>query len=249
MSTLSAGGIGSLLVVGAHAFDAEVIGGPLAAAVMRAGGQATLVHLSLGEQGHTTLTPAQYAEQKRDEARASAQALGAQWCTLELPDGFVPADDETALRLCDIIRDVRPDVIVTHWSGSWHKDHRAAHTLTVNGAFFAALPTLARSAAAHAAGAVLFGENWEDDEGFRPEAIIDVSDGMEAWRTAVRQYELARGLATFPYYDYYSSLYRMRGCIAGCQQAQAFRVQSSQTAAGVRQFVDSSGPDQTERPR
>ncbi|MFB9835200.1 PIG-L family deacetylase, partial [Actinoallomurus acaciae] len=64
------GGIGSLLVVGAHAFDAEVIAGPLAAAVAGAGGRATLVHLSLGEQGHTRLAPAEYAEQKRAEAAA-----------------------------------------------------------------------------------------------------------------------------------------------------------------------------------
>lgn len=243
MNVLSASGIRSLLVVGAHAFDAEVIGGPLAAAVVAAGGRATLVHLSLGEQGHTTLTPAQYAEQKRAEAAASARSLSSQWATFDLPDGFLPADDETALRLCDVIREVRPDVIVTHWSGSWHKDHRAAHTLTVNGAFFAALPTLARTHAAHGAATVLFGENWEDDEDFRPQSLIDVSDGMPAWREAVRRYELARGLASFPYYDYYSSLYRMRGCVAGCQHAQAFRLQSSQSMAGVRQFIDRTDPE------
>src|SRR5690606_42158507 len=51
MNAVPASHIRSLLVVGAHAFDAEVIGGPLAAAVVRAGGRATLAHLSLGEQG------------------------------------------------------------------------------------------------------------------------------------------------------------------------------------------------------
>ncbi len=242
MTTVDARRIGSLLVVGAHAFDAEVIAGPLAAAVARAGGRASLLHLSLGEQGHTSLTPQRYAEQKRTEAQASATALGCDWETFDLPDGFIPVTDELSLRVCDVIRRTRPDVIITHWSGSWHKDHRAAHALTVNGAFFAALPTLDRVDAAHGARVMLFGENWEDQEDFRPECVIDVSDGVPAWRDAVNHYELARGLASFPYVDYYSSLYRLRGCTAGCQHAQAFRVQPAGSMAGVRQFLDGAAP-------
>ncbi|MFB9840630.1 PIG-L deacetylase family protein, partial [Actinoallomurus acaciae] len=169
--------------------------------------------------------------------------LGAEWRTLDLPDGFVPADDEVALRLCDVIREVRPDAVVAHWSGSWHKDHRAAHTLAVNAAFFAALPTLRRDLPAHDTGTLLFGENWEDDEGFRPERLFDVTDGVPAWREAVREYELARGLASFPYYDYYSSLYRLRGCTSGCRYAQAYRMQSGQSMAGVGQFLRRSGDE------
>ena len=230
-------GIRSLLVVGAHAFDAEVIAGPLAATVVRSGGRSTFVHLSLGEQGHPSLAPAEYAMQKRDEAEAAAAALGCDMVSLDLPDGFVPVTDEIALRLCDIVREVRPDVVVTHWSGSWHKDHRAAHTLTANAVFYAALPTLARAASAHASSSLLFGENWEDADGFHPARMLDVSTGMEAWRSAVQCYELARGLSNFPYYDYYSSLYRMRGCLAGCTHAQGFAVQSGDALAGIGQFV------------
>ena len=185
-------GIRSLLVVGAHAFDAEVIAGPLAATVVRSGGRSTFVHLSLGEQGHPSLAPAEYAMQKRDEAEAAAAALGCDMVSLDLPDGFVPVTDEIALRLCDIVREVRPDVVVTHW---------------------------------------------EDADGFHPARMLDVSMGMEAWRSAVQCYELARGLSSFPYYDYYSSLYRMRGCLAGCTHAQGFAVQSGDALAGIGQFV------------
>ena len=230
-------GIRSLLAVGAHAFDAEVIAGPLAATVVRSGGRSTFVHLSLGEQGHPSLAPAEYAMQKRDEAEAAAAALGCDMVSLDLSDGFVPVTDEIALHLCDIVREVRPDVVVTHWSGSWHKDHRAAHTLTANAVFYAALPTLARQAPAHASSALLFGESWEDADGFHPARMLDVSMGMEAWRSAVQCYELARGLSSFPYYDYYSSLYRMRGCLAGCTHAQGFAVQSGDALAGIGQFV------------
>lgn len=246
-ASLSAGEVSSLLVVGAHAFDAEVIAGPFAAAVTASGGRATFLHLSLGEQGHTRLSPAEYAVQKRAEAAASADLLGADVRNLDLLDGFIAVEDNAALTICDIIREVVPDVIVTHWSGSWHKDHRAAHTLVRNGIFFAALPTLLRERPAHDPGTLLFGENWEDNEGFRTDLRVDVSRGMDRWREAMESYELARGLASFPYLDYYSSLYRVNGCLAGVQHAQAFAVQDASSAAGIRQFLeDPSSPSEPE---
>ncbi|RWM16621.1 MAG: LmbE-like protein, partial [Mesorhizobium sp.] len=57
----------SILVVGAHAFDAEVIAGPLAAAAAKGGVQVTFLHLSMGEQGHPCLIPEHYSGQKEDE--------------------------------------------------------------------------------------------------------------------------------------------------------------------------------------
>jgi LmbE family N-acetylglucosaminyl deacetylase len=226
----------SILVVGAHAFDAEVIAGPLAATAAERGARVELLHLSLGEQGHPSLPPKRYAEQKRAEAAAAAAALGATWRTFALPDGFVPNGDETSLAVGDVVRELRPDVVITHWRGSWHKDHRAAYTVTTHGIFYAALPTLSRQHPAHRPRALLFGENWEDDEDFRPEHLVDVSPGMASWENAIREYELARGLSSFPYVDYYSSLYRMRGCLAGTMYAQAFRVQPRSAMGGVGQF-------------
>lgn len=233
----------SLLVVGAHAFDAEVIAGPLAATVAARGGTVTLVHLSLGEQGHPSLPPEEYAKQKRAEAEDAAAALGVSWRTLDLPDGFVPDTDDTALAVGDLVREHRPDVVVTHWRGSWHKDHRAAYAATTNGVLFAGLPTLSSTHPPHIPGLILFGENWEDDEGFRPEHLVDVSPGMQRWHRAIRAYELGRGLSSFPYVDFYSSLYRMRGCLAGTDHAQGFLAHPQTALGGSAQFISApTGP-------
>ncbi len=227
----------SMLVVGAHAFDAEVIAGPLAATAAARGIDVTLLHLSLGEQGHPSLSAAEYGEQKRREAGLAASALGVRMETLDWPDAFVPSDDAAALSVCDVVRRTRPDLVITHWSGSWHKDHRAANVCTLNGVFFAALPTLVRADPSHSPRTVLFGENWEDADGFVPDCLIDVSAGTEAWRTAIREYELGRGLTSFNYYDYYSALYRTRGCLAHTEYAQAFRRQADLSTSGVAQVL------------
>lgn len=227
----------SMLVVGAHAFDAEVIAGPLAATAAARGVDVTLLHLSLGEQGHPFLSAAEYGEQKRREAGLAASALGVRMETLDWPDAFVPSDDDAALIVCDVVRRTKPDLVITHWSGSWHKDHRAANVCTLNGVFFAALPTLARTHPAHSPRTLMFGENWEDAEGFVPDCLVDVSSGTEAWRAAIKEYELGRGLTSFNYYDYYSALYRTRGCLACTEYAQAFRRQANFGTSGVPQVL------------
>jgi len=226
----------SILVVGAHAFDAEVIAGPLAAAAVKRGATVTFLHLTMGEQGHPCLIPQHYCVQKEEEAGRAAARLGATSRSLGLRDAFLPSSDETALEMCDVIRELKPEIVITHWHGSWHKDHRAAAHLTQTGIFFAALPTIASDHAAHTPQLLLFGENWEDDEGFRAEHLVDVSDGFEAWSEAVKEYELARGLSSFPYVDYYSALYRLRGCLRGTRYAQAFAAASHSWNAGSGLF-------------
>jgi LmbE family N-acetylglucosaminyl deacetylase len=116
----------AMLVVGAHAFDAEVIAGPLAAVAAKRGVAVTLLHLTMGEQGHPSLAPAPYAAQKREEATRFCARLGIEWRELGYADAFLPDDDTLALKIADVIRELKPDTIVTHWRGSWHKDHRAA---------------------------------------------------------------------------------------------------------------------------
>jgi LmbE family N-acetylglucosaminyl deacetylase len=231
----------SMLVVGAHAFDAEVIAGPLACVAAQRGAAVTFLHLTMGEQGHPCLVPHEYCAQKQEEAGRAAERLGVTWRSLDLRDAFLPSDEETALKVCDIIRELKPEVVITHWHGSWHKDHRAAAELTRMAVFYAALPTLERADGAHTPDLLLFGENWEDDEGFSPTHLVDVSDGFDRWREAVLEYELARGLSSFPYVDYYSALYRLRGCLRGSQYAQGFTATSHSWNAGAGLFMPVQG--------
>ena len=89
--------------------------------------------------------------------------------------------------------------------------------LTRTGFFFAALPTKRHHEAIRRR-CCCSARNWEDDDGFRPEHLIDVSDGFEAWSAnGAAEYELARGLSSFPY-GYYSALYRLR---TACPAARA----------------------------
>lgn len=223
-----------LLVIGAHAFDAEVMAGALAAQWTRQGGRAVLVHISLGERGHHSKSSADYAIQKREEALEAARILGAEARFLEQADTDSTNVGRVSEEIARIVRSVHPGSVVTHWRGSWHPDHVAAHEATMRALLLAGLAATAEKDVAHAPAALLFGENWEDGEGFRADTYLDVTPSYETWIEALRAYEIGRVPPPgFPYSDYYASLARLRGCVLGTRYAEAFQSAPIETMVGL----------------
>src|SRR5688500_111653 len=133
-----------ILAIGAHMAD-EVAWGMALAAHRRQGLSIGLLHLTPGEKGHKTLAPEDYAAQKREEAQACAEVLGARCWALDYRDGELPVDDAVKFAICDVVREAQPKLIVTHWRGSMHKDHTAAAENLPDALFYAALPGFQRA--------------------------------------------------------------------------------------------------------
>ena len=221
---------GGIMVIGAHAGDAENMAAAVVLKHTRAGFPATIVHLTLGEAGHPRMAPAEYAEQRKSEVAVSARLMGAEGIWLPYADGLLPVNEEVKFQVCDLIREKRPAVILTHWKGSIHKDHVAAYHIVQDAMFYAALPAIGRSAAdgrdlpAHWA-RLYYPENWEDMEGFRADLYVDVSEVWEDYLNVLRSHEFIRGgISMFRYFDYYTALGIMRGCLAGKPRAAALMV-------------------------
>ena len=210
-----------IMVVGAHCGDAEVMAGGIVAKYTRNGHKASIVHLTAGEKGHRTLPPEEYAEQKRREAQAAAEVLGADVYFLPYKDAELPVNDEVIYQLADLIRQVKPTIILTHWKESIHKDHTNTSLIAEDARFYAALPAIKRELPAHGAWGFFYCENWEDPYGYEPDIYVDISDVFDVYVEAMQQYELFRGgISSFRYIDYYKALAVMRGCLANCQYAQ-----------------------------
>lgn len=210
-----------LMVVGAHAGDAENMAGAIAAKYGHSGNSVLLVHMTLGERGHPKLSDEDYAKQKKEEAESVAKILGATPIFLPYKDGELPNTEETRYRLCDVIRKHRPHIILTHWKGSLHRDHRHTHYIVRDSVFYSGLKGISRSYPAHRVQALYFAENWEDSVGFKPEILVDVSDFFDVWREAVSRYAFVRGETGFNYLEYYTCLMRIHGLMSGKRYAEA----------------------------
>lgn len=204
-----------VLTVGAHAADQELAAGMQIAKYTRAGHHVTVLSLTPGEKGHPTLSAAEYARQKILEAGRCAGLLGAETVILSHGDGLLEAGEEIKLEVADIIRDLRPDVLITHWQNSIHKDHRNAHTIALDAAFYAGLRTIEGPKPAHRVETILFSENWEDMEGFEPDLYLETGEVFEQYCQALSSFELWNGGTGWPYAEYYTSLARLRACLGG----------------------------------
>jgi LmbE family N-acetylglucosaminyl deacetylase len=228
-----------LLAVGAHAGDMEVSCGAVLFKHARKGDRVVLLHLTPGEGGNPRLAPAAYGAQKRREAETVARAMGAEVLFGPYRDGELPVSDETRLFVAGVIRQVKPTHVITHWRTSIHKDHVAAHQLTMDAVLLASLEAVETGHDRHrGVRGIYYTENWEDPEGFSPYMLVDVSTELEAWRSWVTGYEFIKGgISTFAYLDYYTALARVRGAVAGTTYAVAFDVDPFEKKRVVKELL------------
>lgn len=211
-----------LLVIGAHAMDAEVMAGGVIAKATNQGHRVMILHLTRGERGHPFKNPEEFAEQLMVEIENAARLLGAEAHWLGYKAAELPLSQEVASKICDIILDFNPTFIITHWRGSWHPRHIITH--------YNVLLAIAQAASVRKLPlkGLYYGENCEDLFNFSPNIYIHITkENKEQWFQALSQYELFRlsfnsALTKIPYAQYYDALTKIRGLEVGVELAQAF---------------------------
>lgn len=221
------------IAVGGHIGDMELTAGPTLAKVALEGGRAIIVDCTYGERGHPTLAPSVYRDQKVAEARTFASAIGAEVILLDYSDGFLPDSEDVAEQIAEVIREAKPDILITHWIRSMHRDHERAAQAALRGAFLASIPIEEIDAPRHSVPTILHAENWEDPEGFEPDTYFGIpEEAYTRWLAGIGEHAFARGETYgFRYIDYYSALMQMRGCLVGETRAAAFKT------AGTEKFA------------
>lgn len=216
----------TFLAIGAHCGDMEVTCAAALAKHKKQGARIVFLHLTLGEGGNPAMPPEEYGKQKKREALAAANVIGAEVLFAPYKDGELPNDEATRRYVADVIRQVKPTHIITHWKNSIHKDHANTYSIVMDAILFASLEGVVTEHPRHRGiKAIYFTENWEDPEDFKPYLYVDVSEELELWKECVTQYQFIKGgISTFPYLEYYEALARVRGAEAGTKYAVAFDV-------------------------
>lgn len=216
----------TILAIGAHCGDVEITCGAVLAKHSKHGDCVAILHLTLGEGGNPNMTPQAYGEQKHREAEATAKLIGAQPIFAPYRDGELPNTEEVRRYVADVIRQLKPTHIITHWRNSIHRDHAATHAIVNDAVLLASLEGVVTSHPRHRdVRAICYTENWEDPENFKPYLYVDISNELDQWKEAVTQYQFIKGgISSFPYLEYYTALARVRGAEAGTRYAVAFDV-------------------------
>jgi len=227
----------TILAIGAHAGDMELTAGQLLIRQRKKGDRVVILHMTLGEGGNARMTPAAYGAQKRREALAVDSVIGAETLFAPYRDGEVPNDEAARRYVADVIRQVKPSFIITHWQKSIHKDHSNTSLIVQDAVLLASLPGVITANPAHRGiRGIWYAENWEDAEDFQPFVSVDVTEERDQWLDAVKRYEFVGGkISSFRYLEYYDALAVVRGAVAGKRRAISFNVD----AFGKRRVLDS----------
>ncbi|MFL5569151.1 MAG: PIG-L deacetylase family protein [Gemmatimonadaceae bacterium] len=216
----------TILAIGAHAGDMELTAGALLIKQHKLGDRVVILHMTLGEGGNPRLSPTAYGAQKRREALAADSVIGAEAIFAPYRDGEIPNDESARRYVADVIRQVKPSYIITHWSHSIHKDHANTSLIVQDAVLLASLEGVVTAHPAHrGVRGVYYAENWEDPESFAPYIYYGVANEMAQWKAAVTKYEFVGGkISSFPYLEYYEALATVRGAVSGKGKAIAFDI-------------------------
>lgn len=129
-----------VLAIAAHPDDIEFYMAGTLRLLREAGWDAHYLNLSSGNLGSLTRSPAATARTRRREARLAAKLLDAVWHPPFCNDLEIFYDTRTLRRVCAIVRDVAPGIVLTHSPQDYMEDHVNASRLAVAAAFARGMP-------------------------------------------------------------------------------------------------------------
>lgn len=126
-----------MLAVGAHPDDVEILCAGVVLLLIRAGFEAHVATLTLGDCGSATRTPAEISAIRRKEAERACRLIGATYHYAGFRDLGIFNDDPSNRRITALVRDVNPTVVITHPPADYMADHEATSVLVRNACFAA----------------------------------------------------------------------------------------------------------------
>lgn len=165
----------SVLAIGAHPDDIEILCGGTMALYAAAGARVTFAIATNGEVGGGDPDPAVIAARRFDEATASTARLGAELIWMGFPDEMLFNDRATRIAFIDAYRAAKPDVVFVHSTDDYHPDHRIAGQVALDSRIPAAVPHVKTRYPALERIPHLFVMDTLAGIGFEPEFLVDIS--------------------------------------------------------------------------
>ena len=130
-----------ILAFGAHPDDVEMGCGGTIAKSTSTGKKVGIVDLTRGELGTNGTV-----EIRNKEASEASKILGVSFrMNLEFEDGFIFNNKESQIRIVEIIRHYKPDIVLSNTQIDRHSDHGKASDLIYDASFISGLSKLETS--------------------------------------------------------------------------------------------------------
>jgi LmbE family N-acetylglucosaminyl deacetylase len=124
-----------VVAIHAHPDDVEILAGGTMALLGASGHELTIVTMSPGDCGSADHTAGEIAAIRRGEAGAAAAVIGAGYHCAEFRDLAIFSDDPSRRRVVELLRRLRPEIVLTSSPVDYMADHEATSALVRDACF------------------------------------------------------------------------------------------------------------------
>ncbi len=172
-----------ILAIGVHPDDIELSACGTVLSHLEKGYRIGICDLTRGELGSRG-----DPNTRRQEARDASEILGVDWrINLEMADGFSSIDKRHILQIVDIIRKVRPKIILANALDDRHPDHPRGAKLVREAFFFSGLSKISSNdSQMHRADALYhYIQDWQ----LTPDFCVDISPFIDKKMEAIAAFK------------------------------------------------------------
>jgi N-acetylglucosamine malate deacetylase 1 len=129
-----------IVCIHAHPDDAEILAGGTLALLAGLGQQMTIVTMTAGDCGSAVEGPEEIAAIRKAEAAAAAALIGAGYRWAGFRDLALFSDDNSRRTVTGLLRELRPEIVITASPSDYLCDHEATSQLVRDACFAASVP-------------------------------------------------------------------------------------------------------------
>ena len=216
-----------VLAIGAHPDDIEFLCAGTLAKFSREGHQIFMAHLCNGNKGGKDISPEELEKIREKEAKKAGEIIGAKVLGGYFGDLSIYPDKEGRDKVVDLIREVKPDLIITHSPQDYMPDHVATSQLVFDAAFTSTLPNYITRYPAHESIMPIYYMDTMVGLNFIPTDYIDITETFEIKKKMLLCHEsqykwLSSHHLTHPL-QMLETMARFRGLQCGVMYAEAFQ--------------------------
>lgn len=180
-----------VLAVGCHPDDLEIACGGTLRKYVEQGAEVYMCHVANGDQGHVVIEPGPLAEMRTKEAENAGKIIGAREVfNLNVSDMQVNSHNLDVMdAMADVVRFVRPDVIITHNDDDYMLDHKETSIIATNGSFCSGLGHRPRKYEAFSSFIPVFFMDTLAGVNFQPSHYVDITDQIDTKIKALECHE------------------------------------------------------------
>jgi LmbE family N-acetylglucosaminyl deacetylase len=218
----------NILAVGCHPDDLEIGCFGTLSRYVKTGHKVTALHITNGNLGHVEIQPKELGIIRNKEAEKAAKVIGAEAITLDISDLDVNSmDDVLNEEMVRIMRDVQPDVIITHPAQDYMRDHIEAGALAFRSSFHTSIVHKFPQYSTTGAIVPIFYMDTLAGVDFLPTEYVDISEEIEKKLEALSchesQIKWMKDHDGIDFIDFVRTCSKFRGLQCGVPFAEGFR--------------------------